>query len=103
MGKAEKAYPGRTTHSTSHKTTMICTFAQICSFHSHIRVARITVRGTHQGEFVGVAPTGKQAIIGLADIVRIAGGKIAERWGEYDMLGLMQQLSAVPPIGQTGK
>ena len=43
-------------------------------------VARITMSGTHQGELMGVAPTGKQITLGLIDIVRFDGGKLVERW-----------------------
>jgi len=61
------------------------------------RVAfRYTWRGTHQGEFMGVAPTGKKVSILGITIVRIAGGKIAETWALDDTLGLMQQLGAIP-------
>ncbi|MBI4203170.1 MAG: ester cyclase [Chloroflexi bacterium] len=55
--------------------------------------ARVTVRGTHKGLLMGrVAPTGKAAEWTGVDIFRIAGGKIAERWTQRDLLGLMQQL-----------
>jgi steroid delta-isomerase-like uncharacterized protein len=63
-------------------------------------VARLTVRGTHKGEFMGIAPTGKQITISVIDIARIASGKIVERWGAEDNLGMMQQLGVVPPPGQ---
>jgi predicted ester cyclase len=42
-------------------------------------VGRITARGTHQGEFMGIAPTGKPVSFNAIDVVRIAGGKIVER------------------------
>jgi predicted ester cyclase len=58
-------------------------------------VARMTVRGTHQGAFLGIPPTGKH----WTDIIRIAGGKIVEHWNNYDALGLMQQLGVVPSMG----
>ena len=64
------------------------------------RVAsRWTWRGTHKGEFMGVAPTGKQVALTGMCINRFAGGKIVEEWGEMDMMGMMQQLGAVPPPG----
>lgn len=63
-------------------------------------VARLTITGTHKGEFMGRAPTGKQVTLGVVDILRIAGGKAAERWGQMDMLGIMQQLGVVTPPGQ---
>jgi steroid delta-isomerase-like uncharacterized protein len=59
--------------------------------------ARWTWRGTHKGEFMGVAATGKRVTMTGICINRIVGGKIVEEWGEMDMLGLMQQLGAVPP------
>lgn len=61
---------------------------------------RWTYRGTHKGEFMGIAPTGKQVTMTGISIIRIVGGKIVEEWGEMDMLGMMQQLGAVPPPGQ---
>jgi predicted ester cyclase len=63
-------------------------------------VVRITARGTHKGEFMGIAPTGKQVTITGILIYRIVAGKIVEEWFEHDMLGLMQQLGVIPSIGQ---
>lgn len=65
-------------------------------------VSRITVRGTHRGEFMEIAPTGKQVTITGIDIFRFAGGKVVERWGNFDELGMMQQLGAIPTPGQQG-
>ncbi len=62
-------------------------------------VARITMSGTHRGELMGIAPTGKRIALGDIDIIRFDGGKIVERRGETDMLGMMQQLGVVPPQG----
>jgi steroid delta-isomerase-like uncharacterized protein len=59
-------------------------------------VLRVTAGGTHEGEFQGVAPTGKTVSITGMGIVRIAEGRIAESWWEFDALGLMQQLGAIP-------
>jgi predicted ester cyclase len=63
-------------------------------------VARLTVRGTQQGAFMGVPPTGKQATSAAIDINRIANGKSVEHWLQMDTLGLMQQLGALPTPGQ---
>jgi steroid delta-isomerase-like uncharacterized protein len=63
-------------------------------------VARLTVRGTHQGAFLGIPPTGKHWTFTAIDISRIAGGKIVEHWNNYDALGLMHQLGVVPAPGQ---
>jgi predicted ester cyclase len=61
----------------------------------------VTARGTHQGEFMGIAPTGQPVSFNAIDVVRIAGGKIVERWSQADNLALLQQLGAVPPPAQT--
>jgi len=60
-------------------------------------VIRWTWRATHKGEYMGIAPTGKQVTITGIAISRIVGGKTVEEWGEMDNLGMMQQLGAVPP------
>jgi predicted ester cyclase len=59
-------------------------------------VARFTWRGTHNGEWLGVPPTGKKVSQTVISIYRIAGRKILEGWAVGDMLGLMQQLGALP-------
>ena len=64
-------------------------------------VGRVTARGTHQGEFMGIAPTGQPVSFNAIDVVRIAGGKIVEHWIQLDLLGVLQQLGAVPVPGQT--
>ena len=62
-------------------------------------VTRWTARGTHRGEFMGVAPTGKKATVTGISITRVAGGKIVEDWTQGDTLGLMQQLGVIPTPG----
>jgi steroid delta-isomerase-like uncharacterized protein len=59
-------------------------------------VARWTSTMTHKGEFLGFAPTGKKATITGTTIQRIAGGKIVEGWDNWDQLGLLVQIGAVP-------
>jgi predicted ester cyclase len=60
-----------------------------------------TAQGTHQGEFRGIAPTGKQINHRGFDIYRMEGGRIVERPGGFnDDLGLFTQLGAVTPPGQ---
>lgn len=51
---------------------------------------------THQGEFLGIPPTGVQAVMSGSTIMRFAQDKVAERWSYNDMLGLLQQLGAIP-------
>jgi steroid delta-isomerase-like uncharacterized protein len=61
------------------------------------RVAvRMTIRGTHQGEFRGLAPTGRPIEMTRISIFRIADGKIVEWWHNEDMLGMLRQLGIAP-------
>jgi steroid delta-isomerase-like uncharacterized protein len=59
-------------------------------------VGRFLMRGTHRGEFMGVAPTGRSVTMSGIDVVRIADGRISEFWYAEQMLELMQQLGAAP-------
>ena len=59
-------------------------------------VSRVTCRGTHKGEFMGIAPTGKKMEINGIIITRWVDGKEVEAWEVIDMLGMMQQLGAIP-------
>jgi steroid delta-isomerase-like uncharacterized protein len=59
------------------------------------RVAfRLTIRGTHQGAFLGLAPTGKAIEVSFLGIVRVAGGRLVEEWGGLDQADLFRQLGA---------
>jgi steroid delta-isomerase-like uncharacterized protein len=63
-------------------------------------VTRWTSSGTHQSELMGVAPTGNQVRITGITINRVSAGKIVESWTNYDALGMMQQIGAIPERGQ---
>ncbi len=56
---------------------------------------RWTARGTHQGEYMGIAPTGKTVTATGITIDRIADGKIAEHISSWDALGMLQQLGVL--------
>lgn len=62
-------------------------------------VVRWTARGTHLGEWLApwgsIPPTGKPVTFSAIHIFRIADGKIAERWAEVDVLGMLQQIDAL--------
>ena len=60
-------------------------------------VSRITARGTHQGEFMSIPPTGKLVTVTGIAIHRFADGKIVEDWEIVDFLGMMKQLTP-PPV-----
>jgi predicted ester cyclase len=54
-------------------------------------MTHVSIRGTHTGDLMGIAPTGKEVVLRISDIVRIANGKAVERWGVEDMSGLFGQ------------
>lgn len=56
-------------------------------------------RGTHKGDLLGTPATGKTIGFTAIFIGRIAGGKVVEAWGEADLMGLMQQVGAIPSPG----
>ena len=58
-------------------------------------IARVTMTATHKGEFMGVPATGKPVKIEGIDIIRVSGGKAVEHWGQFDNLGMLQQLGVV--------
>ena len=65
-------------------------------------VTRWTAAGTHQGEFFDVTPTGKRIeMTGINMDHFDESGKLVEEWPEYDLLGTLRQLGAVPELGQT--
>jgi steroid delta-isomerase-like uncharacterized protein len=57
---------------------------------------RVTWTGTHEGQILGVHPTGKRVKVTGFDMVRIEDGKLAEHWGQLDMLGMLGQLGFLP-------
>ena len=57
---------------------------------------RFTLTGTHQGDFGGIAATGKKISVTGHDQLRVLEGKVAEHWVEMDTLGMMQQLGVIP-------
>jgi steroid delta-isomerase-like uncharacterized protein len=66
-------------------------------------VSRYTMGGTHQGEFFGVPATGKRIEITGIQIDRFdESGKLVEEWPEYDLLGAMKQMGAIPESQQAG-
>jgi steroid delta-isomerase-like uncharacterized protein len=58
--------------------------------------ARVTASGTHCGEMMGLAPTGKHVRTSGIEVFRLEGGKLAEHWATFDALGMLQQIGMVP-------
>ncbi len=64
--------------------------------------ARWTVTGTHQGDFQGIAPTGKTVTLSGMTVHHMADGRISETWLMFDTMELLQQLDAAPRLAQAG-
>ena len=100
---------GTTSHTLAEaKQFFAMLFAAFPDIHADIHdqvaegdkvVTRKTFQGTHEGEFMGIPPTGKKVAFDVIDIFRIANGRIVEHWYVGDMMALMQQLGAVPGPG----
>jgi predicted ester cyclase len=60
---------------------------------------RNTWSGTHTGEFYGIPPTGRHVDVTSIGLDRVKDGQVVEGWGELDMVGMMQQLGAMPSGG----
>jgi steroid delta-isomerase-like uncharacterized protein len=66
-------------------------------------VTRWTGRGTHQGELMGIPPSGNRVEVTGITVDRFSGGQFVESWTNYDALGMMQQIGAVSsPEGTQG-
>jgi predicted ester cyclase len=65
-------------------------------------VTRWKFRGNHQGEFQGIAPTGKDVTTTGIIISRFENGRVVEEWEEANLIGMMQQLGAIAPPNDVG-
>ncbi|HEX2084993.1 MAG TPA: ester cyclase [Solirubrobacteraceae bacterium] len=63
---------------------------------------RITMTGTHEGEFLGIQPTGRRIEVAAMDLVRIRDGLAVEHWGVTDTATMLQQLGAIPEGAPAG-
>jgi len=63
---------------------------------------RTTLTGTHEGEFVGIEPTGREVEVAGASFQRVENGSFVEEWLLLDMLGLLAQIGVVDPPGGDG-
>ena len=62
-------------------------------------VTRLTSFGKHEGDLPGAPRTGNDLQMTSITIHRIADGKLVEKWGEKDVLGLLQQIGVIPRMG----
>ena len=65
-------------------------------------VSRVTYRGTHTGDLMGIPPTSKLVTVSAMIIDQFAQGKIVETWRLFDQMGMMQQLGVIPMPGEAG-
>lgn len=84
VGKMRQAFP-------DIKVTVDVTLDQ-----GGLAAGRAIMRGTHQGEFMGVPASNKSVEVESIDIIRVEDGKVAEHWGVTDTMSLMQQIGAIP-------
>ena len=61
-------------------------------------VLRWTAHGTQSGELLGIPPTGKEVTVSGITITLISNGKSVESWGEFDALGMLQQIGVIPKM-----
>jgi steroid delta-isomerase-like uncharacterized protein len=59
-------------------------------------VSRLSFRGTHTGDLMGIPPTGKSVLLSTVTIDQFADGKIVESWRLFDQMTMMQQLGVIP-------
>lgn len=72
--------------------------AQMVADDDHVAIA-YTLTGTHEGDFNGLAATGRQIEVRGMQIARFENAEIVERWGSSDELGILKQLGADPTAG----
>jgi len=58
--------------------------------------ARFEAHGTHTGDFMGVAPTGRSFTVSGFDLLRASDGRASEHWGAFDTVAMCQQLEIDP-------
>jgi predicted ester cyclase len=63
-------------------------------------VSQLVMEGTHEGEWMGIAPTNKKVQIRMITIHRVANGKIVEDWVLVESLGFFQQLGMIPDAAE---
>ena len=62
-------------------------------------VLRWSARGAQTGELMGIPPTGKEVVVTGITITLLSNGKSVESWGEFDALGMLQQIGVIPKMG----
>ena len=95
QGPGPEGYAGFFTQLRSAFPDMQVAVEQLVADDENVAFA-YTLTGTHQGEFQGVAPTGRRIEARGMQISRFRDGKMVERWGSSDELGILKQCGAAP-------
>ena len=69
--------------------------------HGDLVADRVTWQATHRGVLMGIPPTGTRVTVTETHLARVADGRVVERWGNWDQMGLLQQLGAIPEAAPT--
>lgn len=81
---------------------MIATVEQLVAEDEYVAF-RYTARGTHKGNFYGIAPTGRAVVLRTLGMLRIVGSRIAEGWFEFDSGEIYEQLRAGDDGSSSGR
>lgn len=65
-------------------------------------VSRLTFRGTHTGDLMGIPPTGRAVTVSEVIVDRFVDGKIVESWRLFEQMTMLQQLGVIPAPAQGG-
>jgi predicted ester cyclase len=63
-------------------------------------VTRWSTSAVHTGNLMGIPASGKPGMVSGITISRVAGGRIAEEWTNWDQVGMLQQIGAIPTPGR---
>lgn len=101
-------FPGMPTRGVeAYRVVFAGSLAAFPDFHMEVHdlvaegdrvAARMTISGTHEGEFAGMPPTGKTFSVGHIEIFQVEDGKLTARWGGPDRATLMEQLGLAPEM-----
>ena len=93
-GRHEATKQFVTAHLTAFPDLHITIQDQIAE--NDLVATRYVMRGTHQGEFANIPPTGEPFTVTGIEMHRFADGKLIELWNVVDLLGMLQQLGVIP-------
>jgi len=104
----DRSSAGRGETRDDYRSMLSEFFATFPDFHTEVEglvvdeargavAIRWTARATHRGAYLGVPPSGQSVEFAGIEIIRVDGGRIVERWGEWDGMALLAQLGLWRP------